>query len=153
MVYVVKIAIVVDTQCINAGTSVTDYNYSRIIGSLRVALDLDSWQVWKLYHRKRTGQHSTTCKLLVACCKLCTLYNIIVQGYLYPQDYVSQENAWSSTIGTHLRRQHTLVRYSLDTYGRYSTLSPNFKSQKGSITAMNVCMIISYRIAGNTGEN
>ena len=36
-----------------------------------------------------------------------------------------------------------LVRYSLDTRVRYCTYSLNFKSQKGSIEALNFCMITS----------
>ena len=34
-----------------------------------------------------------------------------------------------------------LVRYSLDTRKRYSTYSPNLKSQKGSIKALYNCLI------------
>ena len=36
-----------------------------------------------------------------------------------------------------------LVRYSLDTRVGYSAYSLNFKSQKGSIEALNFCMITS----------
>ena len=36
-----------------------------------------------------------------------------------------------------------LVRYLLDTHARYSIYSPNFKSEKGSIEALNFSTIIS----------
>ena len=41
-------------------------------------------------------------------CARCVLY--IVQGYLYPQDYVSLENALKLAIATRQRRQHAACK-------------------------------------------
>ena len=103
------------------------------------------WQISMLQSQRWTWQHSTASKVQISRVMdgmLC----IAQASYIYIRDYVMQE-VWLAIL---VRENSTQpIMYSLDTCVRYSTYLPIFKSQKGSIEALNfliITVIIDYTI-------
>jgi hypothetical protein len=92
---------------------------------LKPTLDLDSDRFRYFNHRRRTRQRSTASKLQIDRDRACEVRPMVL-----------------------IRESSTqLIVYSLDTCIRYSTYSPIFKSQKGSIEALNFFILTSSIIS------
>ena len=116
-----------------------------IIGSLRVALDLDGDKFQSFNHREELNSAVQLLNFRSVWWHTAHgAYYIYRRAiYIYPQDYVSLENTRSSAITTRQIRQHTAYKvfagYTHKIYKcMYSTYSLNFKSQKGSIELLHL---------------
>ena len=102
-----------------------------------MALDLDSDKASKLQSQRRTQSSDRSGGTLLM---VRAIYSTGL--YIYIHRITSAWRMCEVRPSLLIREGNTLlVRYSLDTHARYSTYSPNFKSQKDSIEALNFCII------------
>jgi hypothetical protein len=97
------------------------------------------WQILMLQSQRWTWQRSTASKIQISRVVDGVLY-IAQATYVYIRDYARQDFQPAIFV----RESSTqLIMYSLDICVRYSTYLPIFKSQKGSIEALNFLIITS----------
>ena len=115
--------------------------------SLRLTLDFnsDKFQCF-INHRRRSRQRSTASKLQIdrgiACYMMHAIY--CTRLALFIHKITSAKKTREVRPAILVRESSTqLIMYLLDTCVRYSTYLPIFKSQKGSMEALNFLVITS----------
>jgi hypothetical protein len=107
-----------------------------------VTLDLDSDKFRCFNHRRRTQQRSTASELQIGRDMARAIYSARLAIFIY--GITSAKRTREVRPAVLVRENSTqLLMYSLDTCIRYSTYSPIFKSQKGSMEALNFRIVTS----------
>jgi hypothetical protein len=133
VVYVVKVVIIVGMHSLYHVSMPAPQSQS-----LRVTLDLDTGSD-KFQSFNHGEELNTTVQLQIM---VRAIYSAGLSIYIH--GITSDKRTREVQPLLLVREGNTLlIRYLLDTRVRYSTYSPNFKSQKGSIESLNFCIITS----------